>query len=354
MPAVVEFECNELNDSTVMMMYLDRDRIYLDPPYQRQSEVWTLYKKQLLIDSLINSFDIPKLYLHEFERAEIHGGALRKYAIVDGKQRLSAIWEFLEGGFALSDQFEYIRDPKVKLKGMTYEELSNSHPTIQARFTGRRLSVITIRTSDTDLIEDMFSRLNEAVPLNAAEKRNAFGGPVPKAIRALVEQPFFTTTLPITPKRYRHHDLACKFLLLQHEKKIVDTKKSRLDAFVNDFKDKALNLRTVQLRKAVQANLSKMEKFFRKDDPLLSSPLMCAVYYALFMDGTLGDSKPGKSRKTLVAFESELEANRQLELKESEDVNFALLEYDRIARSPNDASTISFRVRILKDYLEEA
>jgi len=200
----------------------------------------------------------------------------------------------------------------------------------------------------------MFSRLNEAVPLNAAEKRNAFGGPVPKAIRTLVEQPFFTTTLPITPKRYRHHDLACKFLLLQHEKRIVDTKKSRLDAFVNEFKEKELNLRTVQLRKAVQANLSKMEKFFRKDDPLLNSPLMCAVYYAMFKDGTLGDSKPGRSRKTLVAFESELEANRKLELEESEDVNFALLEYERIARSPNDASTISFRVGILKDYLEEA
>jgi hypothetical protein len=353
MPSVVEFECNELNDSTVMMMYLDRDRIYLNPPYQRQSEVWTLYKKQLLIDSLINSFDIPKLYLHEYERAEIHGGALRKYAIVDGKQRLSAIWQFLKGAFPLSNQFEYIRDPKINLKGMTYQELSNAHPTIQARLTGRRLSVITIRTSDTDLIEDMFSRLNEAVPLNAAEKRNAFGGPVPKAIRILVEQPFFTSTIPITSKRYRHHDLACKFLLLQEEKKIVDTKKSRLDAFVNEFKEKSLTVRTAQLRKAVQVNIAKMEKFFKKDDPLLTSPLMCAVYYVLFKDGTLGDSKPGKSRKTLLAFESELEANRKLELEESEDVNFGLLEYDRIGRSPNDASTISFRVGILKDYLEE-
>jgi hypothetical protein len=351
MPVIAEFECNELSDSTVMMIYLDRDRIYLDPPYQRQSEIWTLYKKQLLIDSLINMYDIPKLYLHEFNKAEVHGGSLKKYAIVDGKQRLSAIWEFLDGGFALRDDFEYIRDPKLKLGGMTYAQLSSKYPTIQARFTGRSLSVVTIRTNDIDLIEDMFSRLNEAVPLNAAEKRNALGGPIPKVIRMLVDKPFFKITLPINPKRYRHHDLACKFLLLESEKKLVDTKKSRLDAFVRDFKEKNQSKKSGELSTAVETTMAKMQKLFRKQDPFLNSPLMCVVYYLLTKDGFL-DDKPGKNRKALMAFEAELEENRKLELQESEDVDFALVEYDRIARSPNDASTIEFRIDILKAYLD--
>jgi hypothetical protein len=350
---MTEFECNELNDSTVMMMYLDRQRIYLEPPYQRQSEVWTLYKKQLLIDSLINSYDIPKLYLHEYEKAEMHAGLLRKYAIVDGKQRLSAIWSFLEGDFGLSEDFEYLRDPKLQLGGMTYQQLSAAQPTIQARFTGRKLSVITIRTNDTDLIEDMFSRLNEAVPLNAAEKRNAFGGPIPKAIRELVQHNFFLLDTPISSRRYRHHDLACKFLLIESEKKIVDTKKSRLDAFTKDFKEKGLNKRAAQLSSAVKENLAKMQSFFKKDDPLLSSPLMCTVYYVLFRDGVLGDPKPGKNRRALLNFELELVANRELAAQESDEVNFSLLEYDRIARSPNDASTIDFRVNTLSLYLAD-
>jgi hypothetical protein len=351
MPVIAEFECNELSDSTVMMMYLDRDRVYLNPPYQRQSEIWTLYKKQLLIDSLINMYDIPKLYLHEYNKAELHDGSLKKYAIVDGKQRLSTIWEFLDGGFSLRDDFEYIKDPKVKLAGMSYAELSNKYPTIQARFTGRRLSVVTIRTNDIDLIEDMFSRLNEAVPLNAAEKRNAFGGPIPKAIRALVEKPFFKITLPINPKRYRHHDLACKFLLLEYEKKVVDTKKSRLDAFVKEFKEKSLSKKTADLDVAVQATLAIMQKIFRKHDPLLNSPLMCVVYYLLVKEGSLND-KAGRNRKALVEFETELTENRKLEIDESEEVDFALVEYDRIARSPNDASTIEFRMEIIRAYLE--
>ncbi len=114
-----EFECNDLNDSTVMMLYLDRNRIFLEPEYQRQGEVWNTYKKQLLIDSLINSFDIPKLYFHEFDKALRLDGALRKYAIVDGKQRLTAIWDFMDGKFPLSDEIEYLRDPRVKLKELT-------------------------------------------------------------------------------------------------------------------------------------------------------------------------------------------------------------------------------------------
>jgi hypothetical protein len=81
---MVTFECNTLNDSTVMLMYLERKHILLSPPYQREGEVWTLYKKQLLIDSLINGYDIPKLYLHEYDKVRKIDGELIKYAIVDG------------------------------------------------------------------------------------------------------------------------------------------------------------------------------------------------------------------------------------------------------------------------------
>ena len=67
---MTDFRCSELGDSTVMMMFLEKDKIFLDPPYQRSGDIWNLYKKQLLIDSLINGFDIPKLYLHEYEKAQ--------------------------------------------------------------------------------------------------------------------------------------------------------------------------------------------------------------------------------------------------------------------------------------------
>jgi hypothetical protein len=75
--------------------------------------------------------------------------------------------------------------------------------------------------------DSRFSRLNEAVPLNAPEKRNALGGPMPKRIRALANLAFFHTRLPFPTARYRHLDLATKFLYLEDQDGLTDLKKER-------------------------------------------------------------------------------------------------------------------------------
>jgi hypothetical protein len=84
------------------------------------------------------------------------------------------------------------------------------------------LSVFVVQTDDVDLIEEMFSRLNEAVPLNAAEKRNPFGGHLPKIVRHIAATPFLGGNL--SNKRYQHRDLAAKMVYLAHHRKIMDSK----------------------------------------------------------------------------------------------------------------------------------
>ncbi len=59
-----------LQHESVLTMFADRDMILMDPVYQRQGEIWSLEKRQLLIDSIINRYDIPKLYFHKLERAD--------------------------------------------------------------------------------------------------------------------------------------------------------------------------------------------------------------------------------------------------------------------------------------------
>lgn len=351
-----EFECNQKTDSTVMMMYLDRAKIFLNPPYQRASGIWNLEKKQLLIDSLINSFDIPKIYLHEYQSPQKHGGQIFTYAIVDGKQRLQTIWDFMDGEFALSDDIEFLKDPGIKLRGLKYDDLSREHSTIHARFTGRLLSIITIRTSDTELIEDMFSRLNEAVPLNAAEKRNAFGGPVPIAIRKLAKNKFFTDRVRISSARYRHFDLACKLLLIESENKAVDTKKSALDAFVKHYAKSNLRRKTEQLASSTEKVLVEMNDFFKTSDHLLRSPGIVVVYYLLFREiigNGASKSAVGLTRRNLLAFEEKLDENRKVAEEDTGKPNFEYLEFDRLSQSPNDASAIEYRLKVLRKFLRK-
>src|SRR5438094_354727 len=85
------------------------------PPYQRESAVWSEEKQQLFLDSLLNLFDVPKLYLHDLRNKP----GKFDYAIIDGKQRLSTIWRFFDGDLALSTDFKILNVPK----GVTEREL---------------------------------------------------------------------------------------------------------------------------------------------------------------------------------------------------------------------------------------
>ncbi len=257
----------------------------------------------------------------------------------------------MDGGFPLSDDIEYLRDPKIKLKGLKYEQLREEHLAIHARFTGRTLSVITIRTGDIDLIEDMFSRLNEAVPLNAAEKRNAFGGPLPVAIRELVKEQFFTAKVTVSSSRYRHHDLACKLLYLEYQGHASETKKSTLDEFVQDFAKKQLKKRTQELLAAVRAILTSMSAIFKSADPLLKSPGTVVVYFLLFRELPTHAASPKLKRRDFDAFEGKLKDNRKVAESDLSKADWELLEYDRLSQTPNDASAIEFRLKTLRKHL---
>ncbi len=87
----------------------------IDPDYQRMGDIWTLDKKQLLIDSIINDFDVPKIYFHDLRAYDKK--SKYEFSIIDGRQRLEAVWAFIDGDFPLADDFKYLADSKVKAAG---------------------------------------------------------------------------------------------------------------------------------------------------------------------------------------------------------------------------------------------
>ena len=88
-----------------------RSAIDDDPPYQRRGDLWSLGQRQRFIDSLLNGYDVPKLYLHDLRGRE----PTKVYAVVDGKQRLHAIWAYLDDGFPLAADFRLESDPPPAL-----------------------------------------------------------------------------------------------------------------------------------------------------------------------------------------------------------------------------------------------
>lgn len=343
-----------MSDSAILWINAKRSNIEVDPPYQREGDVWTLEKRQLLIDSILNGFDLPKLYFHKFDRPKEKGSQKAiQFAIIDGRQRLETIWHFVDDKFSLAEDFKFYEDKKVKAGGLTYSDLAKEYPSLKMRFDAKTLPVMVVETEDVDLIEEMFSRLNEAVPLNAAEKRNAFGGPMAKAIRDVAEHAFFNLCVAFTNKRYQHRETAVKFLYLERQNGIVDTKKVYLDRFVKDYKGKSP--KTVQSTVAkVVGLLDEMTEMFGEKDPLLRSQSMVVVYFLIFKHCHKEDWFASMSRKTVLKFEELRTKNRQRAEEDITKATYDLLEFDRLSvQGTNDAPSLKFRYETMREHLKQ-
>lgn len=346
---------SELRNSNVLRIYSQREYIQIHPEYQRMGDIWTLEKKQLLIDSILNDFDIPKLYFHEFPETKVlKGGRKFKYAIIDGRQRLEAIWGFINNEFSLSDEFIFFADKNIKAASLTYKEIAEKYPEVKGIFDSFSLPIISVITDDIDLIEEMFSRLNEAMPLNAAEKRNALGGPMPVVIRRIENNRFFKINVPFSNNRYQHREIACKMLYLENLNKIMDTKKVYLDAFVKEFKKNRLDRKAKDLEKEVAKNLNSLSDIFTPKDGLLRSQGMVIIYYLVIREANKEDFTAKVTRKKLLDFEKKRQANRVIAEEDISKANYDLLEFDRMTlQGTNDGASIKFRLETLLDYLKK-
>lgn len=341
-----------MNNSAIIRVNSDREHIDTSPEYQRNSEVWTLEKKQLLIDSILNEYDIPKLYFHILPSSP---NSRFQYAIIDGRQRIETIWAFIDNKFPLAPDFTYLNDKKVKLANLTYSDLAQKYPKIKIIFDGFTLPIILVDTDDIDLIDDMFSRLNEAVPLNAAEKRNAMGGPMVKVIREISSQPFFKEKVKFSNKRYQRREVAAHLLYLEdslnQHGRYYDTKKPYIDGMVRRYKLNSLD--PTRVHNQVNGLLDILYGIFVDEDDLLRAQSAIPIYYLFVKDMYENDRMDMVTRDRLWNFRSSVEQNRRIAEGDITMANFDLLEYDRMSQQgTNDAVSIKERVRILCDYFD--
>ena len=346
------FELSSLRNTSVWGIYRIRDRVEMDPLYQREGDIWNPDKKQLLIDTIINQFDVPKIYLHKFSKPIERDGKTYDYAVIDGKQRLTAIWDFIDAQFALANDFSYLKAEDdgtvVAVGGLTYADLGRKHPDIKTDFDAYTLDVVCVETDDIELIEDLFSRLNEAVPLSAPEKRNARPGPLPSAVRAIAKHDFFVDNLPFSNKRYRHFDLAAKKLLITHKDDVSDTKKMYLDKFFDDsesFKTELVERYTSHINLA----LENMNAIFVHGDNLLRQIGMAVLYFYIFRRAISLNKISLLHREGFVTFDEKRRSNHKIAEADIARADYRLLEFDRLTQSPNDAYAMRLRLAVIDE-----
>ncbi|MGH6925672.1 MAG: DUF262 domain-containing protein [Propylenella sp.] len=327
--------------------------IDMDPSYQRRGRLWSDTDKAYLVDSILNGFDVPKLYIADFTYSDSSLNEKRlPYAIIDGKQRFEAIFDFFDGRITLNDDFVLLERRDLKVGGLGYKDLRSKYPDIAETFDNYNLAVMSVITGNEDLINELFIRLNRSKPLTGAEVRNAMAGPAPKVIRQISKHEFFLEFVSFPVKRGQDLNAAAKLLLFEFGKGPQETKKKSLDAFVLASERNRGQLELAARR--VDETLSDMTTIFLPKDRLLGSSGVLPVYYWFIR--SLDVDKYLEVRDFLVRFEDTRRVNRRRADagEPATDVDRQLLSYDGFNRSTNDLASHVGRIEVLTDRFAKA
>src|SRR6266545_3592480 len=149
----------------------DNGELQMKPPFQR-NPVWITPQKSYLIDSILNGYPVPELYMQEF----IDEQGNERHVVVDGQQRIRACLEFIEGRFSLNEE------ETPTWGNMKFEDLSPDEE-----------------------IRGIFQRINKnVVALNAQELRQAtYWGPFLKTMQEVSNYSYWSTSGVFTPLNIR-------------------------------------------------------------------------------------------------------------------------------------------------------
>lgn len=145
-------------------------KLILDPDYQRRA-IWGNDKKTAFIESLYMEIMIPPIYVVEIPGEDILDET--KYEVVDGKQRLTAIMEFITGVLRLNERnLEYYADI---FGGKSFSEIREIEPEKTSQMLSSILDIYVITANSPEFTKyDIFARLNRgAEKLKVNEIRRA-------------------------------------------------------------------------------------------------------------------------------------------------------------------------------------
>ncbi len=209
-----------------------------DTVYQRE-KVWSEETKSFLIDSIMKNYPIPPVFL----RMKIDSDTgVTKYEVIDGKQRLTTIRDFIDGKIMLPDYFGDDKIGNSELNGASFDDL-NKNEKYKRQFWHYRIPIIFIETDDEDLVKSVFDRLNRnGVPLVPQELRHAKFGELKlyKYIEQISTNHCWRKLFDDVLENDRKEDeeFVSELLFLILENRIISYTKETLDELYDKWKDK--------------------------------------------------------------------------------------------------------------------
>ncbi len=272
-PSFGEHTINELS-----LMFRSR-QINLEPGFQRNS-VWSWADRQRLIQSIVQGYPVPSIFLYRRE----HRGRLI-YDVIDGKQRLEAIFMFTRLGRFKRDWFDARIDLGDGQERWNWKDIRKHRQDIAAAIHSYKLQTVEV-TGELGQIIDLFVRINSTGKrLTSGEKRHArfFTSPFLKAAEQLVSKHHrFVTDQRILSQaqldRMKGTELFAELLMSLHHGGPINKKTSLDRAIGND----SVNGNTLRrLAREFSQTLGRVRRMF--PDLRQTRLRNSAEFYSLFL-----------------------------------------------------------------------
>ncbi|MDA7826591.1 DUF262 domain-containing protein [Rhodobacteraceae bacterium] len=314
-------------------LFTMRSKVDPRPDYQRPL-AWSNKQKQLLIDSIIRGYDIPKMY---WERLSAEGQY--KYAVIDGQQRITTLWGFYGNEFSLARDAEPVNGTNIA--GKKFSELDED---IQESINAYQVNVViveeAIQNDDEDEIREMFLRLQNGTSLKAQEKRNAEPGKMRDFVKEIARHPFFENC-KFSNTRLTFDHIAAQMVCLEIAGEPTSVRDSNLTSMYKVHRDFDT---TSKIAKKVQKVLNFLNTAFPEKTPelerynVITLYSLCSTLVEKYALAGVADSL----RNWFINFERD---RRDDDHKDEEDRDPQLIEYKRLTSYSTDGEE-SIRARL--------
>ena len=175
--------------------------------FQWNSGMWNLITKSSLVASVLTDSFIPAVvFLKDKVGTNEKGKDVVRYEILDGQQRLTSLFEFLDDRWALHGAIE-----PIEYDGFTYDiagrKYSELEPELQDAIKGYRFNIQALENYTYPEVEKLFFNINSGVALSTIQKSKAkLGNENMEFFNGLLTSGFFVQSVNLTEAQAKRED----------------------------------------------------------------------------------------------------------------------------------------------------
>jgi hypothetical protein len=302
---IVPKRSSTTKDVALLQQLHKEGQLKLAPEFQRNS-VWPTAAKAYLIDTILSDRPIPILF---FQRTTSPQTGRPVYDVIDGQQRLRAVFEFLDNRLRLSE---------TKNQAIKNKRFSDLPTELQGKVLNYDLVIEELSGYSPADIEDMFVRMNRyVVKLSRQELRHAKEKGAFKAFVETIGNIGFWRTERVFSdlqiRRMRAVEFSAELVILLIEG--PQDKKKAVDLYYGKYRE------SFPPAKQIESRLAKYLRWIKRALPDLATQryrkpvdlysLIAALEFVTGGGKTLSKLNPVEIGPRLIRFEQETQ-NKQL------------------------------------------